>query len=108
MMALDDRKIAPAVGGPERHVPVLLDEVLEWLDPKQGDVIIDGTFGAGGYSRAILGREAKVIGIDRDPDAIADGQDLVTEANGDLILVPGQFAALDAHVKASGFEGADG
>lgn len=108
MMALGDRENTPAVGGPERHVPVLLDEVLEWLDPKPGEVIIDGTFGAGGYSRAILDREAKVIGVDRDPDAIAGGQDLVKQAKGELILVPGQFAELDIHARKSGFEGVDG
>ncbi|MEP3427222.1 MAG: 16S rRNA (cytosine(1402)-N(4))-methyltransferase RsmH [Roseibium sp.] len=108
MMALGDRENTPAVGGPERHVPVLLDEVLEWLDPKPGEVIIDGTFGAGGYSRAILDREAKVIGVDRDPDAIAGGQDLVKQAKGELILVPGQFAELDIHARKSGLEAVDG
>ncbi|MEP2704975.1 MAG: 16S rRNA (cytosine(1402)-N(4))-methyltransferase RsmH [Roseibium sp.] len=108
MMALGDRENTPAVGGPERHVPVLLDEVLEWLDPKPGEVIIDGTFGAGGYSRAILDRKAKVIGVDRDPDAIAGGQDLVKQAKGELILVPGQFAELDIHARKSGFEAVDG
>ncbi|MEM5581837.1 16S rRNA (cytosine(1402)-N(4))-methyltransferase RsmH [Roseibium sp. AS2] len=108
MMAPGDRDADPAAGGPGRHVPVLLSEVLDWLDPQPGEVVVDGTFGAGGYARAILARGARVVGIDRDPDAIAGGQGLVDKANGDLILVPGQFAALDAHVKASGFDGADG
>lgn len=103
-----DRDAVPAAGGSGRHVPVLLTEVLAWLDPQPGDVIVDGTFGAGGYSRALLARGAKVVGIDRDPDAIAGGQDLVREAGGNLILVPGQFAALDTHVKAAGFDGVDG
>ncbi|NEX92551.1 16S rRNA (cytosine(1402)-N(4))-methyltransferase RsmH [Caulobacter sp. 17J65-9] len=49
------------------HLSVLLDEVVEALDPKPGDVIVDGTFGAGGYSRAFLARGAEVIGFDRDP-----------------------------------------
>lgn len=53
------------------HIPVLLDEVLEALAPRPGDVIIDATFGAGGYSRAILDTGATVHGFDRDPDAIA-------------------------------------
>ena len=56
------------------HIPVLLDEVLEQLDPQPGDVIIDATFGAGGYTRAILERGAIVHAFDRDPDAIAAGE----------------------------------
>ena len=108
MMAPSDRDAVSAAGGPERHVPVLLSEVLTWLDPKPEDVIIDGTFGAGGYSRAILERGARVVGIDRDPDAIAGGQALVKAAEGRLILVPGQFAGLEAHARAEGFDGVDG
>lgn len=108
MMVQRDRDAASAAGGPERHVPVLLSEVLEWLDPQSGEVIIDGTFGAGGYSRAILERGSRVIGVDRDPDAIAGGQELVKEADGQLILVPGQFAGLEDHARAQGFDGVDG
>ena len=59
-----------AVGGPARHIPVMLSEVLAALEPKDGEVIVDGTFGAGGYSEAILGRaNCKIIAIDRDPEA---------------------------------------
>ena len=49
------------------HAPVLLAEVIEALAPKAGDVIIDATFGAGGYTRAILERGADVVALDRDP-----------------------------------------
>ncbi|RWF20972.1 MAG: 16S rRNA (cytosine(1402)-N(4))-methyltransferase, partial [Mesorhizobium sp.] len=56
-----------AVGGLARHIPVLLAEVLEALTPKPGETIVDGTFGAGGYTAAILGRGASVVAIDRDP-----------------------------------------
>lgn len=108
MMALGDREAASAAGGPERHVPVLLSEVLKWLDPQPGEVIVDGTFGAGGYTRALLARGAKVIGIDRDPDAISAGQVLVNEAKGELMLVPGQFADLDVHSRSQGYEAVDG
>ncbi|MET1411603.1 16S rRNA (cytosine(1402)-N(4))-methyltransferase RsmH [Roseibium sp. HPY-6] len=108
MTALGDRDAASAAGGPERHVPVLLSEVLEWLDPKADNVIIDGTFGAGGYSRAILALGARVIGIDRDPDAIAAGQSIVEDAGGSLMLASGQFADLEQHARALGFEEVDG
>jgi 16S rRNA (cytosine1402-N4)-methyltransferase len=55
------------------HIPVLLDEVIAALDPQPGDVVVDATFGAGGYTRAILDAGAKVHAFDRDPDAIASG-----------------------------------
>ncbi|MBS8260370.1 16S rRNA (cytosine(1402)-N(4))-methyltransferase RsmH [Roseibium polysiphoniae] len=108
MTARSEQDIAPDAGGPARHVPVLLEPVLEYLAPRPDEVIIDGTFGAGGYSRALLERGAQVIGIDRDPDAIRDGQDLVEGSNGKLTLVPGQFADLDQHARACGFQGVDG
>lgn len=53
------------------HVPVLLDEVMQVLAPQPGDVVVDATFGAGGYTRAILDAGATVHAFDRDPDAIA-------------------------------------
>ncbi len=56
------------------HVPVLLDEVIEALSPQPGDVIVDATFGAGGYTRALLEAGATVHAFDRDPDAIAAGR----------------------------------
>ena len=108
MMALGDKTDDLAAGGPERHVPVLLNEGLEWLDPQPGEGMVDGTFGAGGYSRKILERGTAVVGIDRDPDAIAGGQELVAQSDGQLILVPGQFADLDIHARESGFDGVDG
>ena len=55
------------------HIPVLLDEVIAALDPQPGDVVVDATFGAGGYTRAILDAGANVHAFDRDPDAIASG-----------------------------------
>jgi 16S rRNA (cytosine1402-N4)-methyltransferase len=57
-----------------RHVPVLLDEVMAALAPQPGDVVIDATFGAGGYTRALLDAGAQVHAFDRDPDAIAAGR----------------------------------
>ncbi|CCV14814.1 16S rRNA (cytosine(1402)-N(4))-methyltransferase RsmH [Mesorhizobium sp. STM 4661] len=90
-----------AVGGPARHIPVLLAEVLEALSPKAGEVIVDGTFGAGGYTRAILASGASVVAIDRDPDAIAVGRDLEAQSDGKLRLVHAPFSTLDEHVESA-------
>ena len=94
MMAGSD---GPAVaGGLARHVPVLARPALEFLNVRDGGIYIDGTFGAGGYSRAILAAaDAQVIGIDRDQSAVANGADLVQSAGGRLTLVEERFSALD-------------
>lgn len=84
-----------AGGGPARHIPVLLDAVLAAVAPAKGKVIVDGTFGAGGYARAFLERGASVVAIDRDPDAIAAGQGLVGESDRRLRLIEGRFSDLD-------------
>ena len=86
-----------AVGGPARHIPVLLNEVATALEPLAGVTIVDGTFGAGGYTRALLAAGANVIAIDRDPDAIRAGTDLASAFAGRLRLVHGTFSRLDAH-----------
>lgn len=84
------------------HVPVMLDEVLEMLQPRDGAHYIDGTFGGGGYSRAILeAADCKVLGIDRDPAAIARGQELVRKFDGRLTLVEGEFSRMDAYADAT-------
>ncbi|WP_274628335.1 16S rRNA (cytosine(1402)-N(4))-methyltransferase RsmH [Arvimicrobium flavum] len=84
-----------AVGGPARHIPVLLNEVMDALAPKPGDLVVDGTFGAGGYTSAILKTGASVVAIDRDPDAIAAGAPMVAASAGRLRLVHGAFSHLD-------------
>jgi 16S rRNA (cytosine1402-N4)-methyltransferase len=96
-------------GGPARHVPVLVREVLEALAPEAGDVIIDGTFGAGGYSRAILGSaDCRVIAIDRDQSAILRGWDLVNAMDGRLTLVEDRFSQLDRVAADLGCAAVDG
>ena len=97
-----------AAGGLARHVPVLLAETLSALAPRPGGVIVDGTFGAGGYSRALLEGGARVVAIDRDPAAIAGGAELVAEFSGRLTLVEGRFAELDAIARGCGFAAVDG
>ena len=73
------------------HLPVMLNEVLDALKPRDGAHYIDGTFGGGGYTRAILeAADCSVLGIDRDPAAIARGQDLVRRFQGRLTLVEGE------------------
>jgi 16S rRNA (cytosine1402-N4)-methyltransferase len=90
----------PAVGGPARHIPVLLSEVLDALNPAAGETIVDGTFGAGGYTRGILALGASVVAFDRDPEAIAAGRVLEAESAGRLKLVQATFSQIDEHVEA--------
>lgn len=90
-----------AGGGLVRHIPVLLQEVLAKLTPGPGQTIIDGTFGAGGYTRAILETGADVVALDRDPRAITAGQPMVDEFGGRLRLVESVFSDLDQAVDQS-------
>jgi len=100
----------PAVaGGLARHIPVLGPQAVAALNIKDGGVYIDGTFGAGGYTRLMLAAaECRVIGIDRDQSAIARGADLVERAQGRLTLIEDRFSALDDVVRDAGFAGVDG
>jgi 16S rRNA (cytosine1402-N4)-methyltransferase len=95
-------------GGPTRHVPVLLPEMLECLAVAEGGRYVDGTFGAGGYSSAILERGGRVLAIDRDRSAVEAGQALVEKYGGWLTLVEGRFGDLDVHARALGFVPVDG
>lgn len=97
-----------AIGGPARHIPVLLAEVMAGLAPIANGTFIDGTFGAGGYTRALLAHGARVLAFDRDPDAIAAGQDTVAQAKEQLTLVHGRFGDMAAHASAHGFSTFDG
>lgn len=94
-----------AGGGPVRHVPVLLNEVLSALKPVRGQAVLDATFGAGGYTRAILEKGASVIALDRDPNAIAGGGPLVEEFGARLQLFHGRFGELADHAPAGGLDG---
>jgi len=90
------------------HIPVLLDEVLAGLAPKAGETHVDGTFGAGGYTRAILRTGAHVIAFDRDPDAIAEGRALEAENDGALILVSDRFSRIAEALHERGVDQVDG
>ena len=67
------------------HAPVMLPEVLASLGPKSGERIVDGTFGAGGYTRALLAAGAEVVGFDRDPSVIAFAQPLIDAGGFELV-----------------------
>ena len=100
---------AAVAGGPAPHIPVLGRPALDFLDVHDGGTYIDGTFGAGGYTRAILSAaNCQVIGIDRDPGAIAGGAELAAQARGRLTLVEERFSRLDEIARAAGCDAVDG
>lgn len=91
------------------HRPVLLSEVIAALAPRDGGIYVDGTFGAGGYSRAMLDAAAcSVYGIDRDPTAIASGQTMVRQYDGRLTLLEGCYGDMDQLLAERGVDGVDG
>ena len=92
----------------EPHIPVLLDAILNAVAPVRG-VWLDGTFGAGGYSRGLLAAGAdRVIGVDRDPLAFQMAAPWAAEYGDRLILVEGTFSDLDQHAAKAGFPQLDG
>lgn len=90
------------------HLPVMLAEVMEALAPKPGEIHLDGTFGAGGYTRAILGTGASVVALDRDPTAIAGGYELVAASGGRLTLIEERFSNLVHALDQLGIDQIDG
>lgn len=78
------------------HTPVLLAEVLAALAPRDGETVVDATFGRGGYARAILdAADCRVVAVDRDPDAVAAGQAMARAYPGRLAVLAGRFGDLD-------------
>ncbi len=97
-----------AAGGPARHIPVMLSEVLAALEPKDGEIVVDGTFGAGGYTSAILeAARCTVIAIDRDPDAVASARALEMRFPGRLEIVLGRFADMEEIAERQGIKAVD-
>jgi len=90
------------------HTSVLLDEVVESLNLAPGRSVVDGTFGAGGYSRAFLSAGANVIAIDRDPSAARFAASLKTEFPDRFQLVQGRFSDLEQHLEVCGLKACDG
>ena len=86
--------MSAAAVAPAPHLPVLIEEVIAGLAVQSGETHVDGTFGAGGYTRALLGAGAgRVIAFDRDPDAIAEGPSLVPDPR--LTLIHERFGKMD-------------
>lgn len=91
------------------HIPVLGREALDHLAPHAGGIYVDATFGAGGYSRAILDVPGtRLIAIDRDHTAIAGGAELVERSAGRLTLVEDRFSNLAEVCAAQGVDAVDG
>src|SRR5437660_7417379 len=98
-----------AAGGLARHIPVLGGRAVEFLAVRPGGVYIDATFGAGGYSRALLAAaDCRVIAIDRDPAAIARGAELVAGAASRLTLIEDKFSNLGTVGRRAAGEAVDG
>ncbi len=94
--------------GSAHHIPVLLDEVIHALAITPGAEIVDGTFGAGGYSQAILEAGARVYAFDRDPDALSEGSDLAGRHKDTLLLYAACFSHMDQVLNAGGVADVDG
>lgn len=91
------------------HIPVLLREVIAALAVRDGGIYVDGTFGRGGYTRALLNAaNTQVVAIDRDPEAIAAGQKMVAEFKPRLTLLQGPFGAMDVLLAGQHISRVDG
>jgi S-adenosyl-methyltransferase MraW len=94
---------------PPLHRPVMLDEVVSLLAPRADALYLDATFGAGGYSTALLeAAPCSVVGLDRDPDACARGAALAARYRGRLTVLHGQFGEMASLLPAHGFARIDG
>ena len=99
--------MSAAAVAPAPHAPVLLDEVVAALAVQPGTTHVDGTFGAGGYSKALLGAGAgRVIAFDRDPTAIEEGRSLVPDPR--LMLIHERFSRMDRALADRGLAPVDG
>jgi 16S rRNA (cytosine1402-N4)-methyltransferase len=93
------------------HTPVLLREVLEALAPRPGGTYCDGTLGGGGHARAVLERiapDGRLIGIDRDPTALAAASAQLADVGDRFVPVHGTFGTIDQHLAALGVTALDG
>ncbi len=97
------------MAAPFVHIPVMLREVMEAIAPRHDGLYVDGTFGRGGYARALLeATPTKVIGIDRDPDAIKSGEEMVKSFSPRLRLLQGTFGDMQNLLAEEGVTQVDG
>jgi len=90
-----------------QHQPVLLDEVLAGLNIREDGNYLDGTFGRGGHSQAILGRLSRkgcLVALDKDPEAVAAGKEKLG-IDPRFSIVQGSFAEMERYVRSWGLEG---
>ncbi|MGJ3258349.1 MAG: 16S rRNA (cytosine(1402)-N(4))-methyltransferase RsmH [Rhodospirillales bacterium] len=93
----------------EKHIPVLLDDVVDVLAPRDGAVYVDATFGAGGYARALLeAADCTVWGIDRDPDAAHAGNEMAAGYGNRLTVLNGRFGDMRETLADVGVTQVDG
>jgi 16S rRNA (cytosine1402-N4)-methyltransferase len=98
-----------ALSSASSHIPVLAEEVVHALAVAPGETHVDGTFGAGGYSKAILEKgAARVIAFDRDPSAIQAGEALAVSSGERLTLVPERFSRMRQALTDRGVDRVDG
>ena len=91
------------------HIPVMKEAMLSLIAPRDGGIYVDGTFGGGGYSRALLEAASCVVyGIDRDAAALRAGGALATRFDGRLILLHGRFAEMASLLAPHGVNAVDG
>lgn len=96
-------------GNSDSHIPVLLLPMLKALNPADGEIFIDGTFGAGGYSRAILeSADTRVIGIDQDPTVIKLARPLLHKFGSRLDIFHGRYSQMSEPLRAKGIDLIDG
>lgn len=94
---------------PRAHEPVMLEEVIHYMSPKDGEVYVDGTFGAGGYSKALLeSADCKVIAIDRDPSVKKFADELEQLYPGRIQLALGSFGDMEQLLASVGVSKVDG
>ena len=93
------------------HQSVLLNEVLEWLDPRPGSTVVDGTVGAAGHARAILewlGAQGRLIGFDKDPLALEEAQKVLTHFGEKVMLINDDFRNLAVQLRQRQIHAVDG
>lgn len=91
------------------HTPVMLAEVLQYLQPKSGEIYVDCTFGAGGYSKAILASSNCILyAIDQDPEVVKIANQLKTDSGSRFRFIPGNFAELDSLMSSQNINKVDG